>query len=501
VSRHRRVYLRPRSYRLLRSLAVILGVGTIAVGAVVVFGGSRPAARNHRHPRVPGTTTSVVPPSTPVWRVAWGSGMAWGNGVASDVTVRDLVTVGVGGEAVRVRISNFFGDQPLAIGAATIGVSAAGPSIQPGTLLPLTFNGQSGVTIPVGQYVYSDPASLSVTDEETLAVSIFVSGTDLVSIHPCCTTMGPVSFFTPNGGGNLTGSVTGAGLSIASPFPRWIDAVDVLQTSGQGSIVVVGDSITDGYNATLSWTTVLQERIDTLPVSEQRAIVNEGITANALTSDVPTDEATGGGPSGLSRLAPDALDQSGVSEVVLFLGTNDLFFGDTAQQLITGYQQAIQAVHNSGVRIIGVTLLPRSSGVFRWTPVQQSELEQVNSWILSSGAFDGVLNLAVPVADIYNGACNASALFPPYDSGDHLHPNAAGQTAMANAVNPAILGLPAIPQVPPLVPVAPTPGCSADQLPASTSAAKSGDIEAWSQLVATTLMTGDRDDDRPAATT
>jgi len=438
----------------------------------------------------------------PVWRVAWGSAMAWGNGTASDVTVRDLATLGVGGESVRVRISNFFGNQPLTIGAATIGVSAGGPSIEPGTLLPLTFDGQSGVTIPVGEFAYSDPVSLSVISEETVAISIFVSGTDLVSVHPCCTTMPPVSFFTPNGGGNLTNSVSGVGLNIASPFPRWIDAVDVLQTSGQGSIVVIGDSITDGYNTTLSWTTVLQERIDTLPVSEQRAVVNEGITANALTSDVPTDAAKGGGPSGLARLAPDALDQSGVSEVVLFLGTNDLFFGDTAQQLITGYEQAIQAVHSSGLRIIGVTLLPRSTGVFPWSPLQQTELEQVNSWILSSGAFDGVLNLAVSVADIYNGACDLNALFPPYDSGDHLHPNVAGQTAMANAVNPSILDLPPIPQVPPLVPVVPTPGCIAVQTSASTaSVAPPGNLTERLVLAAFTSQMADRNDDRSAAAT
>ena len=391
--------------------------------------------------------------------------MVWGQGTASNVTVRQLATVGVGGEAVRVRISNFFGNQPLVVAAATVGVGAGGPNIKPGTLLPLTFGGQPGVTIPVGQDAYSDPVSMSVSSEEVLAISIYVSGTDLVSRHQCCSKMSDVSFFTPNGGGNLTGSLTGAGLTVASPIPRWIDAVDVLQTTGHGSIVVIGDSITDGFNTTLSWTTVLQQRIDSLPPSEQRAVVNEGITANALTSDVATDDMKGGGPSGLSRLAPDALDQSGVSEIVLFLGTNDLYFGDTAQQLITGYQQAIAAAHAAGVRIVGVTLLPRSPGVppagYPWSPAQQAALEQVNAWILTSGEFDGVINLAPVVADVYNGACDPTTMFPPYDSGDHLHPNAAGETAMADAIDPTILDLPPLPQIPPLLTATPSPGCSA----------------------------------------
>ena len=206
----------------------------------------------------------------------------------------------------------------------------------------------------MGQVSYSDPVSMDVSDVQTLAISIYVRGRELVTVHPCCTKI--VSYFTPNGGGNLTESVSGVGLSEPSPWERWVDAVDVLQTTGEGSIVVVGDSITDGYHTALRWTDVLQKRIDMLPPSEQRAVVNEGITANALTSVVRTDDLIGGGPSGVSRLARDALTQSGVSEVVLFLGTNDLWFGATADQVIAGYEQAIAVAHGAGVRIVAITL-------------------------------------------------------------------------------------------------------------------------------------------------
>ena len=234
---------------------------------------------------------------------------------------------------------------------------------------------------------------------------------------------------------------------------------------------MVGDSITDGYHAALRWTDVLQKRIDMLPLSEQRAVVNEGITANALTSAVQTDDQTGGGPPGVSRLARDALSQSGVFEVVLFLGTNDLWFGATAAQVMAGYEQAIAAAHHAGIRIIAVTLLPRSTSKEElWTPAQQHNLEQVNEWILTSDAFDAVLNLGSTVADVYDGACAPTEMFPPYDSGDHLHPDAQGQTAMANAVGAALLDLPPLPEIPPLVAVTPTPGCSGDGgIPAAPS--------------------------------
>jgi lysophospholipase L1-like esterase len=386
--------------------------------------------------------------------------MAWGYGVATDATVRELVTPGVGGEAVRVRISNAFGNRPLKVGAATLGVSAAGAAIIPGTLRRLTFAGHPGITVPVGHYVYSDPLAMKVGGGETLTVSLWEKGPDLVTLHPCCSTMETASYFTPNGGGDLTGSPSGRGLTLSSPWPRWVDALDVLRP-GPGSIVVLGDSITDGFNATTNWVRVLQQRVDRLPPSQQRAVVNEGITANALTGDVPTDSKTGGGPPGLSRLAPDVLQQAGVSEVVVFLGTNDLWFGDTVGQLVAGYRRAIALVHEAGLRVVGVTLLPRSAGRWPWSQAQQEELEQVDHWIRSSHAFDGVLDLARAVADVYNGACQPWAMFPPYDSGDHLHPNAAGQVAMANAIDPGVLGLPPLPEVSPLVAATPTRGCVA----------------------------------------
>jgi hypothetical protein len=118
----------------------------------------------------------------------------------------------------------------------------------------------------------------------------------------------------------------------------------------------------------------------------------------------------------------------------------------------------------------GVTLLPRSTSPEElWTPLQQSYLQQVDQWILTSGAFDGVLNLATKVTDVYNGACEPTAMFPAYDSGDHLHPNPARQTAMADAVDPLVLELPPLPQVAPLVAVTPTAGCSGvTGIPAAT---------------------------------
>ncbi len=447
---------------LLVLLAVLAGVALLARSQTT--SGSKTATGSTRRPapatttaRDPATSSTTAPPA-PQWRVVWGSAMAWGYGEVSNATVRDLATVATGGSEIRFRVSNVFGNQPLQIGAATVAPSRGASAIDPAGLHSVTFGGSPQVTIPVGGLVYSDPVPLAVTAGEALDISLWISGTDLVTLHPCCTAFD--NWFTVNGGGDRTAAPTMAGIGTGSPWMRFVDAVDALQTGGPGSIVVIGDSITDGFNSTARWTDILQRRIDALPPSERPAVVNEAITANALTDPPRSDARVGGGPSGVSRLSRDVLSQAGVSRVVMLLGTNDLWFGASAAEVIAGYQQAIAAVHAAGLPIVGMTLLPRSTDTDEfWSPADQANLEAVDHWILTSGAFDAVINTAQVAAAVYNGQCDPHTMFAPFDSGDHLHPNAAGQTAIANFINPAVLGLPPLPTVRPLVPATPTRGC------------------------------------------
>lgn len=458
---------------LIVAVVAVIAVATAAVGgslgrsnaATQNSGTAPPASLQSLTPSTQMTPRSTAPesttaPATTTWRIAWGSGMALGYAPTGNATLRELIPVHQAGSQVKLRLSNAYGDKPLAIGAASVATSngmAAG--LVPGTLTPLTFGGQPSVVVPVGATTMTDAVALNVQAGETLAVSLFVAQPDLVTVHPCC--KGPiVSYGTVNGEGNLTAATATAAFVYHSPWPAIVDALDVLQTGGNGSIVVVGDSITDGYHSTVRWTDVLQQRIDMLPVADQRAVVNEGITANTMTELPNDDSKKGGGEAGVARIQHDALTQPGVSTVVLLLGINDLWFGASSAQVIAGMKQVIADAHSAGVRIVGVTLLPRqTSPTEAWTPAQQAALMQVNAWILHSGAFDGVLDLGPVVADAYSGACVPTSMFPPYDSGDHLHPNATGETAMADAVDTTILGMPAAPQVP-QPPVTPTPGCA-----------------------------------------
>ena len=404
---------------------------------------------------------------------------------AVNATVRDIATVAIAGTSLELRLSNTFGTLPVTFGAVTVAAQApSGGAAVAGPIVPVTFGGHPTVTIPAGQEVTSDPVALVVHAGESVAVSLWVPAPTEVDVHDCCAGK-VVTYATRNGGGNEVGNAAAAPFVVAPADLRmsWLSAVFVSGTQAQGTVVAFGDSITEGFmNNGLGWPEVLVRRVAQLPPNEQMAVVDEGISGNTLTVFPPgtTYARTSGGTPGLQRLDQDALDLPGTKDVVVFLGTNDIWFGGTdhlpaygtAQAIIAGLQEVVQRAHEAGVKVFAVTLLPRSSSYASqipagekpevWTPTEQATLEAVNTWLLGPGTgFDGVINLAAVMADVYNGACQPTLPYPPYFTADNLHPNTAGQVAMADAIPTTLFGMPEAPQVPPVVDATPTPGCPA----------------------------------------
>lgn len=462
--------------RLFERVMMLAVVWTLAMFLVVVgtpssttlSGSSEAAAAGTNQAATRGSTTTTfgVPASNPsAWLTSWSSAMDWlePSGLAVNATVRDVAQLSVGGTAIRIRLSNTWGTFPLNIGEVTVGEAGAGATLVPGTVRQVTFEGAGPVVIAPGTYVTSDPIPFVVHAGEHLSVSVWVPVSAQATLHYCC--QGDVdTYFTPNNGGNQAANPAGAPFSISNTHTRWLADIEVSGSQALGTVVAFGDSITDGYNASgFAWPKPLQSRINELAPNERVAVVNEGIAGNTLDVFPPhtTYALSSGGKPGLVRLGNDALSLPGTKDVVLFLGTNDLWFGGTAAQLIAGMKQAIEYVHDAGMKIFGVTLLPRA-GSAKWTPTMDAYRRQVNQWIRSpSSGFDGVIDFASVVRDVYNGACQPDAMFPGYNSGDNLHPNAAGQTAMANAVPTTIFGIPEAPRLTPLVNVTLTPNCPA----------------------------------------
>jgi lysophospholipase L1-like esterase len=347
-----------------------------------------------------------------------------------DQTVRNVVFVSAGGSVVRVRLTNAFGTRPVRIGHASVAVRGSAAAAVPGTVRELTFDGRQDPIIPGGRELFSDPVRLDVAALSMLLVSVYVPEvTGPVTNHP----------FTAQGNYLVAGDqvLAGNGTGFGS-LPCWMLASGVdVRASGRvaGSVVVLGDSITDTANSTDNanrrWPDFLARRLDARPGSTL-SVVNAGLGGNRVLA--PREGEPYYGIPALERLERDVLAQSGVRVVILLEGVNDIGFGATADQLIGGYREIIRRTHAARLPIVGGTIMPFKGSDF-WTAEHEQTWAEVNTWIRTSGAFDGVVDFAATTAS----ATDPAMLNPVYDSGDQLHPNDAGTEAMAAAVDLSLL--------------------------------------------------------------
>jgi lysophospholipase L1-like esterase len=314
----------------------------------------------------------------------------------------------------------------MPISRASIALQASGADAVPGTLRALTFHGRHSVTLAAGSREFSDPITLRVAPLSTVLVSVYVNHpTGPVTNHP----------FTAQGNYLATGDATlrssGTGYSD-TPCWMFVDGVDVTAAPRVSSTVVAfGDSITDTANTTGNanrrWPDFLARRLNA-GHGPTLSVVNAGLGGNRLLAD--REGSPYYGVAGLTRFDRDALDQTGVRAVILLEGINDIGFDASAADIIAGYRQVIAAAHARHIPVLGATLTPMRGSII-FTDNRLRTWQDVNTWVRTSGAFDGVIDFAAATAD----AADPTMLNPAYDSGDHLHPNDAGTQAMADAIN------------------------------------------------------------------
>jgi lysophospholipase L1-like esterase len=375
----------------------------------------------------------------PVPRVGiWSAGLEQNGPAFANETIRMVAHVTVAGSQVRVRLSNLYGTTPLSVGAVDVAVQNSNGSAVPGTHHAATFAGSGGATIAPGADLVSDAIPMSVNADQDLLVSIYLpNATGPSTWHQYAGDTTYVS--TP---GNHVGDDSTANYPGSSNAGSWyfLSGLDVLSPTATGTVVAIGDSITDGYGSTWGanrrWPDDLARRLNAASGGTARGVVDAGIGSNRVLTDADSTN-----PSLLKRFAHDALGQPGVKDVILLEGINDIGNNAgtgggalTAQQLESAYQTLINQAHAEGVKIYGATILPyQGSGYY--SANGESIREAVNQWIRTSGAFDAVIDLDAAT----RSSSNPLALNPAYDSGDHLHPSDAGYQAMANAVDLSLL--------------------------------------------------------------
>jgi len=394
---------------------------------------------------------AALAPAQPHWVVTWGASpapqlpdepqMRTAKLEFANQTLREIVHTSIGGDTVRVRLSNAYGKQSVEIGAAHLALRAKGAGIEAGSDRVLTFSGRPTVSIPPNALVLSDPVKLMVPAAADLAVSIFV---------PNATTAAGIHYSAQQTSYVAQGDLTDAeSWSEFTPSTSWVflTGVDMLEPESASAVVAFGDSITDGARSTIDtnrrWPDVLADRLLARQRGSRIGVLNAGIGGNRILHDAASNVRFG--VNALARFDSDVLAQPGVKYVIVLEGINDLGHAGTsapssetvsAEDIIAGLKQMIERAHEKGLKIFGATLTPFEGTTFTgyFTPEKEAKRKAVNVWIRTSKAFDGVIDFEKAVRD----PAHPDRMLPSYDGGDHLHPGDEGYKAMGEAVDLAL---------------------------------------------------------------
>lgn len=338
-------------------------------------------------------------------------------------TVKASVTLGAGGKALRLVLEQRYGGD-IVYGNADIGIN--------GNIYPVTVSGQKQFSVHQGEIITTDMVNAPVTAGTEVELWLYIvsaKSTFNATIVPACHAPGDCC-----GKQFETESV-----SMEGDFPEMLcgyAGIDVCGCEDSKVIAVIGDSIT----AMNLWTGPVIEEL--LKENAKTVLLNMGIAGGRLLRDTNMPSIAGiqmFGESGLSRLDRDAFSIPGISTVAIAMGVNDISLPggpegmsppaeeiSTAEELIAGYMSVIKQCRERNLEVIGCTITPfgeYGTGNDRTCQIRN----KVNNWIRKSKEFDAVIDFA----KVVSRSENPDYYIPEYDSGDHLHPSAAGGKTMA----------------------------------------------------------------------
>jgi hypothetical protein len=407
-------------------------------------------------------TTTAAAPVGSAWTGAWANptegsyNFEAGAANYSNQTFRLAIKPSISGGTVRIKLDDALGTSPLNIGHATIALdktSAGTPTSLPiAAPVPLKFNNSLSVTIPEGGMVYSDPLPFTVTADQYVLVSFQLTNSVPFLVEHSWANTG-YEYVAAIGSGDTTADTTGTPFTAAGSHQGWftdvVTNVDVA-TNNVPTQAVLGNGLTDAWapNTTVDQTTGLADDLVNAEPTTPGAfgVISEGIESNQVMTDNP--EAHNGGPAGgpslLSRIDRDLLDQPNVQTVVLYEGLEDVLNGRSADDLDTnGYGQLLAYLKNANINVIVIGLPPCDGYIGGGPPTDPCssaidlQRQQANGWLSDNPEqlFPPQLTYIDPdatigVADTTNGEIKLNAAA---DEGDHVNLTAAGSAALATS--------------------------------------------------------------------
>lgn len=342
-------------------------------------------------------------------------------------TLRQIVRVSVGGEKVRLRFSNRYSTDSLAVKSVSIAVPSDSCNVNASTIKSLTFDKKNDFKIAPGADIYSDELNFDLKSNSLLAITIsYAKVTQSITGHPGSRT---TSFMVKGEQSNV------AAFKNPVKTDHWYSLfnIDVKTAKPSYAVAIMGNSITDGRgsgtNRQNRWPDILSQRLLVNPDTRNVSVLNFGIGGNCVVRG-------GLGPTALDRFDYNILNQQGIKWLIVLEGVNDL--GGTrdaedaskrADELIAAYQMMIDKAHANGIKVYGATILPFAKSFYDKS-FRIEAWKKVNDWIRNSGKYDAVIDFAKHMQSE-----NPEVILNDMHDHDFLHPNEAGYRRMGEFVD------------------------------------------------------------------
>jgi lysophospholipase L1-like esterase len=349
----------------------------------------------------------------------------------SNNTLRQIVRVSIGGDTLRMRLSNEFSTNAVTFHAVHIALSRGGGTIDSSSDRSVYFDGKTDVTIAPGSTLTSDPLRFALQPRTDVAITIYFGSTSAtVTGHPGSRTTSYLLIGNAIARTDFAGAVT---------TDHWynINGIDVLASSSAACVAILGNSITDGRGSTTNlqnrWPDILSQSLLKDSSTQHVGVLNMGIGGNCVL-------AGGLGPTGASRFDRDILNQAAVRWAIIFEGVNDIggvrsatAAAATAAKLIAAYQQMIVKAHAKNIKVYGATIMPFNGNSY-YNPFSEQCRGTVNHWIRTKGNFDALIDFDVVMRNPQDTTRLGCATY----QNDGLHPDAAAYKKMGECIDPSL---------------------------------------------------------------